>query len=126
MRKLMPSVVGVALVALFTIGASTSLLAADTPAEKAPRAVPFRGKIAAVDEKAKTLTLEGKSARIIHITSATRITRGDSNAKLVDAVIGEDVTGSCRKNGNGAEEAVSIFLGGKAPKNYKPEQENPK
>jgi maltose-binding protein MalE len=76
--------------------------------------VPFRGKLAAVDKAAKTLSLEGKEKkRVIHITSETKIMKSGVAATLDDAVIGEEIGGLVVRKGDGREEAVSIRLGEK-------------
>jgi hypothetical protein len=91
---------------------------ATTAQPKAPKAkpagVPFNGKIAAVDRTASTLTLSGKNQRVVKVTSATRLTRGDGQpAVFADAQVGEPIGGYAKKNDLGQLEAISIRLGPK-------------
>jgi len=58
--------------------------------------VVFNGKITAVDATAKTITLSGKLARVIQITSDTRITKDGQPATFDAAKVGEDVGGQYR------------------------------
>jgi hypothetical protein len=82
-------------------------------AKKAPnpnRAVPFRGKIAAVDKAAKTITV---GARTFQIGAETKITKDGKPATLDDAVVGEAVRGSARQAADGKLNAVSVAFGQK-------------
>jgi hypothetical protein len=91
----------------------------ETPAPTAPaaeakaKAVPFKGKIGAVDKTAKTLTLEDKNKRVFQITSETKIMKGDKPATLDDGLVGEVVTGSYHKGDDGKLTAKSVYFGGK-------------
>ena len=68
--------------------------ATDTKVKK----IPFHGKIVALDQAAKTITLNGKSARTLHVTPTTKVTDGSGNATtLSSATVGEDVGGSYDK-----------------------------
>src|SRR5258706_310600 len=84
-----------------------------TPA--APKdAVPFGGKLAAVDKTAMTITLEGKeSKRTFQITSSTKLAKAGKPATLDDAVVGEQVGGRYRKTADGKFEAISVRFGPK-------------
>src|SRR4030088_178195 len=79
----------------------------ETPAPAAPvagakaKAVPFKGKIGAVDKTGKTLTLEDKNKRVFQISSETKIMKGDKPATLDDGMVGEVVTGSYHKGDDG-------------------------
>jgi len=81
----------------------------DGPAQKL--AHPFRGKLAAVDKAAKTITV-GKS--VYHITSETKIKKGDKPAILDDGVIGEPVTGYAKPMDGGKMAASSVNFGPKS------------
>jgi hypothetical protein len=89
---------------------------ADKSSEKASATAkrsnyPFSGEIESYD--AKTLVLKGKrKSRILLLTPETRIFRSGSKARLQDAIAGERVSGSCRKNAEGKEEAATIQLKG--------------
>jgi hypothetical protein len=61
--------------------------------------IPFHGKLQAVDTSADTITIAGKTPRVFHLTSATKITDGaGSPSTLSVAVVGEDVGGSYTKD----------------------------
>jgi hypothetical protein len=62
--------------------------------EKKKGGTPFRGKLAAADKAAKTITV---GERTFQITSDTRIMKAGKPATLDDAVVGEDVGGSYDK-----------------------------
>src|SRR5271154_4200277 len=62
--------------------------------EAKPKAIPFRGKIGAVDKVAMTLTLEGKTTnRVFQIPSTPKLMKAGKPAPLADAVVGEPATG---------------------------------
>ena len=77
---------------------------------------PFHGKIAAVDARAGTFTLEGKTPRVIAVTSQTRITKNGASAKLSDAVVGEDSGGMVQRGADGKLTAESARFGAKPAK----------
>lgn len=81
--------------------------------KKASSSVPFNGKITAVDATAKTITLSGKEARVVHITSSTKIQKDGKPATFDDAKVGEEVGGAFHKNAEGKMEATSVRLGAK-------------
>ncbi len=62
--------------------------------EKKKGGTPFRGKIAAVDKSAKTITV---GERTFQVTSETRLMKAGKPATLDDAVVGEEVGGSYEK-----------------------------
>lgn len=122
---------------LFTLAllgtvAAFGLVAADNPpvtppgqekkaeAKKpAPRALPFRGELKAVDQTAKTITV---GERVFQITSQTRIMVANKPATLGDLKVGEDVRGAYRTTAENKLEAISVFAGIKpaAPARAKP------
>ncbi|MBI4661207.1 MAG: hypothetical protein HY735_20485 [Verrucomicrobia bacterium] len=82
--------------------------------EKKTVAIPFAGKLSAIDKTAMSITLEGKTKkRTILIAPETKIMKAGKPATLEDAVVGEEVGGQVIKNGGGLEEAVSLRLGPK-------------
>jgi len=87
---------------------STNKVAKDGSMQKL--AHPFRGKLAAVDKVAKTITV-GKS--VYHITSETKIKKGDKPAILEDGVIGEPVSGYAKPMEGGKMLASSVNFGPK-------------
>ena len=96
--------------------ASSSADADASPATAAPggkiRATPFKGIIAAVDDKAKTFTIAGKeNSRVLKITDKTIITKRGQPATMKDVVANEEVRGSCYKMPDGSMEAKIVKLG---------------
>src|SRR5438309_3880396 len=76
------------------------------------RATPFKGMIAAVDDKAKTFTIAGKeSSHSLKITDKTIITKGGQPATMKDVVSNEEVRGSYYKMPDGSMEAKIVKLG---------------
>jgi hypothetical protein len=71
---------------------------------------PFRGKLAAVDKTAKTITV-GKS--VYQITSETKITKDGKPALLEDGVVGDPVTGFSKPADDGKMVATTVKFGGK-------------
>jgi hypothetical protein len=71
---------------------------------------PFRGKLAAVDQTAKTIKV-GEST--YQITSQTKIMKAGKPATLDDGVIGEDVGGYAKPTDDGKMTATSLRFGPK-------------
>ena len=94
--------------------ASTNAPAAEKkPAKKAaPKSIPFRGNIKAIDNTAKTLTV-GKET--FQVTSETKIIKMGKPATLADGVEGEMVGGSYHKDTDGKLIALTVRFGPKAP-----------
>ena len=84
--------------------------APSSPAKKAT-AGPFRGKLAALDKKAKTITV-GK--RTFQVTSSTKMSRNGKPATLEDGVVGEICSGYVKPNEEGKLCASTINFGPKA------------
>lgn len=78
--------------------------------EKKEGAIPFKGKIAAVDKTTKTITV---GERTFQITSTTTIKKDGKPAMLSDAVVGDEIGGSYLKADDGKLNAKSIRLGPK-------------
>ena len=123
MKKLIISI----LIAAFAATAALPVMAADEkPAKKeaapAARAVPFRGKIAAVDKSAKTIKV---GERTFHVTSDTRIVKAGKPATLDDATVGEDVGGAYRESEDKKMNLVSLRVGARpeAPKKDAPKDD---
>jgi len=86
---------------------TTSKVKATTKGKR--NSYPFSGEIGSHD--GKSLTLKGKKkSRVLLLTPETRVLKDGSNGKLKDAVAGEYVSGSARKNAEGKEEAVTVNL----------------
>lgn len=74
-------------------------LAAQTNTAPKVRKIPFHGTIVALDRNAQTITLNGQSARVLHVTPTTKITDGSGNpTTFATATVGEDVGGSYVKS----------------------------
>jgi hypothetical protein len=122
MKKLIISI----LIAAFAATAALPVMAADEkPAKEAApaaRAIPFRGKIAAVDKSAKTIKV---GERTFHVTSDTRIVKAGKPATLDDATVGEDVGGAYRESEDKKMNLVSLRVGARpdAPKKDAPKDE---
>ena len=71
---------------------------------------PFHGKLAAVDQAAKTITI-GKS--IYQITSETKITKAGKPAVLADGVVGEEASGYAKPMDGGKMYAATLTFGPK-------------
>ena len=78
--------------------------------ESAPRAIPFRGKIASLDKQANTLKV---GERTFQIGSDTKIVKAGKPASLDEAAIGEDVGGSYREGADKKLNVVSLRIGAK-------------
>lgn len=86
---------------------------------KSNRAIPFKGKIDAVDKVAKTIKV---GERVFQITSDTIIKKSGKPATLDDAVVGEEIGGAYRAGEKNEMHAVSIRLGAKEPAGEKGEK----
>lgn len=93
---------------------SPATSAAASPAAKSPRALPFHGKISAVDQTAKTFSIAGKEAtRVFKIVEITVITKDGSPGTMADVAENQDVRGSYWKREDGSLEAKTVKLGQK-------------
>jgi len=86
---------------------------APTAPDAKPRAIPFRGKIGAVDKVAKTFTLEEKTKRVLQITSETKFLRDGKPATFDAYAVGDAITGQYLKGDDGKLTAKSILFGAK-------------
>jgi len=77
---------------------------------------PFHGKVSAVDVKASTFTLEGKTPRVFNVTATTKIMKNGAVATLKDAVVGDDCGGKVTKDATGKLTALSVRFGPKPVK----------
>ena len=74
----------------------------------APRSLPFRGKVGAVDKTAKTVKV---GERTFQITSDTRIVKAGKPATVDDVSEGEEVGGAYREGDGGKLNLVSLRVG---------------
>ena len=73
--------------------------------------IPFHGKIVALDQGAKTITLNGKSARVLHVLPETKLIDGSGSPTTFSiATVGEAVSGSYAKETMGL---FSLRIGAK-------------
>lgn len=75
-----------------------------------PRALPFRGKVMAIDNTAMTITV---GTRPFQITSQTKITKDGKPATFGDGAVGDNVTGTVKRGADGKWNAVTIKFGTK-------------
>jgi hypothetical protein len=90
--------------------ANTNASPNQTMTPKRHTAIPFHGKVSAVDAKAMTLTV---GSRTFEITSDTKILKDDQPAALSDGVVGEPVRGLYKKTEAGKLQALSVHFGAK-------------
>ena len=84
--------------------------------EKKQGRLPFHGKIAAVDKKAKTFTV---GERTFQVTSETKLNKGGKPATLDDVAVGEEVGGSFEKADDGKLNAKLVRVGPKVENEVK-------
>jgi hypothetical protein len=104
------------LLAVAVAGTPIALHAQGAPAaEKKPasRAVPFHGKLKAVDTTAKTISIGERTTETIQVTPDTRIMKGGKPATLADGTVGDEVAGAYHKDADGKLNAISIRFGPK-------------
>jgi hypothetical protein len=76
------------------------------------KSYPFHGTLAGVDLTQKEITLKGKTkGRSLVLTSKTKITKNGHAATLKEAAVGDPVSGSVFKNGEGREEIRTLRIG---------------
>ena len=93
---------------------TASPAAKTTTDSKLARAIPFHGKISAVDQKAMTFTIAGKEhSRVFKITDKTALTKAGATATIKDVVVNEEARGSYWKMTDGTLEAKTVKLGPK-------------
>ena len=85
--------------------------------EKKKGQPPLRGKIAAVDKVAMTVTI-GQTT--ISITSETKIEKGGKPATLDDVAVGEEAMARIKKTDDGKTTALGLRLGPKPEGEPKP------
>lgn len=92
--------------------ASASAMPAKT---KSHRGIPYRGKIASVDQAAKTFTINTKSgqSRVFTVNDETKIMKDGAPAMIGDLAAEQMVRGQYMKNENGTMVAKSVMIGAK-------------
>jgi DNA uptake protein ComE-like DNA-binding protein len=80
--------------------------------DKTERAVPFHGRISAVDQTARTFTLAGKEkARVFKVTDKTLLSRAGASAAMKDIQANDEVRGTYVKATDGSLDARVVKLG---------------
>jgi hypothetical protein len=106
--------------AAIMLGAVAQSYAADsTNAPAAPtKNSRFRGTLSAVDNTAKTITVDNKTekGRVFAITSDTKLIKDGKPAMLSDAVVGEPVNGTYTTGDDGKMTAKMVRFGAPARK----------
>ena len=93
--------------------ATTASPAASPASKPAARPIPFRGKISAVDQSAKTFNIGANQT--FKVTDSTVITKGGNPATMADIVQNEQARGAYLKQADGTLEAKTVKIGPKAP-----------
>ena len=96
--------------------ASSSSDQTTTPKPKMHGAIPFHGKLGAMDTNAMTLTVGN---RTFQVTANTKIFNNGEPAALSDGVVGEPVRGAYIKTEAGKLEAVNVHFGAKSGEKQK-------
>jgi hypothetical protein len=92
---------------------STNTPAAQTPAPK-KHGLPFHGKVAAADAAAMTFTV---GTLTFGVTSSTKLTKDGKPAVFADITVGQNVSGSYKKDDAGKLIAASVKIGVPKKKN---------
>ena len=92
--------------------ATTASPAASPASKPAARPIPFRGKISAVDQSAKTFNIGANQT--FKVTDSTVITKGGNPATMADIVQNEQARGAYLKQADGTLEAKTVKIGPKA------------
>lgn len=77
------------------------------------KAVPYQGKVVAVNAAAQTFTLTGRKERLFQMMPGTVVTKDDAPAKFDQLAVGDLVRGTAIKNGD-YWEAKKVYIGPKA------------
>jgi hypothetical protein len=73
--------------------------------------LPYHGKVTAVDSAAMTFTI----GEVYAISSTTKITKAGQPAVFADITVGENVSGSYKKDADGKNMVASVRIGSKKP-----------
>jgi len=99
-----------------TTTASPSASPAASPlGPSATRPLPFRGKISAVDQKAKTVTvgpmIKGWESLVLKVTDRTKIMKAGAPGTMSDIVENEPARGTYVQRADGTLEALAVRIG---------------
>ncbi|HEX8076873.1 MAG TPA: hypothetical protein VF511_03585 [Chthoniobacterales bacterium] len=93
--------------------AAASSKSGASPSEKSPRAIPFKGTATAVDQSAKTFTIQSsKASRVFKVTDKSTVTKDGQSAQFSDLSDNTAVTGSYWKQDDGTLEVKTLKIGG--------------
>lgn len=114
----------IAVCAVSALGLAHAVAADANPAPEKKAAVksgkashlPFTGKLKAVDQTAKTITV---GTRTFQITSQTKIFKNEKPATLEDLKVDEDIRGAYKTGADDKLEAISVYAGPKPEKTKK-------
>jgi hypothetical protein len=87
--------------------------AAPTTTPDAPGPAKFYGVISAVDQNAKTITIDGQAYHVVGESQMTKASDGTA-ATLADATVGEPARGSYTKSADGAMNITKVRFGKKS------------
>lgn len=77
----------------------------------APKSLPFRGVVEAVDTKEMTISLKGREKpRVFHVTSKTRFEKDAKPALFADVKVGENLQGSYERTDTG-DNLIRVIAG---------------
>ena len=94
-----------------TVGATTKSTNKAEPSQKKARALPFQGKIKALNKAAGTISI---GERTFLVTAESKILKRDKTpASLAAVAVGEHVTGSYRKAEDGRLFVNTLYIGPK-------------
>ena len=95
--------------------ASPAASPATSPAQPATRPLPFRGKISAVDQSAKTFTvgpmIKGWESLALKVTDSTKIMKAGAPGTMSDIVENEQARGTYLQRADGTLEAKTVRIG---------------
>jgi len=102
---------------LFAILAPRALPADPPPSPALPEKpvrYPYSGKLAAFDTQRRLIAIDGRERRrVILLNDATRVTRANQPSTLETAQLGEEIAGTCARDAQGREIALTLRLGPK-------------
>lgn len=110
--KTFKAILAFAMAVAISLTVPTGVAAALQPGllqEKLEKGEPFKGKVEAVDIKAKTLTVAGA---VILVSDSTKLTKKGDAIQLKDIKAGDHVHGTTRKNAEGKTEAINVMVVG--------------
>jgi hypothetical protein len=132
MKNMFTKLIAVGLFAAFTVSTTVQAETKKEPAKESkeagkPNGMPLRGKLSAVDQTAKTITIEGKEkSRTFHLTAETKIMKDGKAATLADAKVGDEIGGYAIKTADDKLELKSLRIGPKPEGEKKAEGEKKK